>query len=230
MFDLYSWPTPNGQKVSIMLEECGLKYNVHPVNIGQGDQFKAEFLAISPNNKIPALVDSDGPKGKLAVFETGAILFYLAEKTGQFFPKSGPARYDAMQWLMFQMGGIGPMMGQNNHFRSYAPEKLQYAIDRYSNEVKRLFGVVDKRLHDRPFLTGEYSIADIACFPWMQGYERHGINIEEFVCVKHWLESIRARPAVVKGMAVLQEHRRQGPMDDKAKQWLFGPDQYKKRA
>jgi GST-like protein len=207
MIDLYYWTTPNGHKVTMFLEETGLKYNVIPINIGKGEQFKADFLKVSPNNRIPALVDHE-PKGggaPISVFESGAMLVYLAEKTGKFLPASGPARYDALQWLFWQMGGLGPMSGQNNHFKNYAVDKLQYAVDRYVNEVNRLYGVLDKRLAGRDFVAGEYSIADMASYPWIVPWERQGQNIEDFPNVKSWLERIKARPATERAYALVKE-------------------------
>ena len=200
MFDLHYWTTPNGHKVTIFLEEAGLPYKLIPVNIGKGEQFKAEFLAVSPNNRIPALVDhapADGGK-PLAVFESGAILLYLAEKTGKFLSKDLRVRTDAIQWLFWQMGGLGPMSGQNNHFSNYAVDKIPYAMDRYRNEVNRLYGVLDKRLADRPFIAGEYSIADMASYPWIVPHERQGQKIADFPHLKRWFETIAARPAVVR--------------------------------
>jgi GSH-dependent disulfide-bond oxidoreductase len=195
--ELYYWSTPNGYKISIMLEECRLPYRVIPVNISKGDQFKPEFLAISPNNRIPAIVDPDGPGGKpISIFESGAILQYLGRKTGKFYPASERARVEVDQWLMWQMGGIGPMAGQAHHFRLYAPEKIPYAIERYTNECHRLYGVMEKRLAGREFLAGKYSIADIACVGWISRWERHGIDLNEFPRVKRWLETLLARPAV----------------------------------
>jgi GST-like protein len=198
MIDLYYWTTPNGHKMTIFLEEAGLQYKLIPVNIGKGEQFKAEFLAVSPNNRIPALVDHEPPGGgkPISVFESGAMLVYLAEKTGTFLPKEPRARADVMQWLFWQMGGLGPMSGQNNHFSNYATDKIQYAMDRYRNEVNRLYGVMDKRLADRPFLGGEYSIADMACYPWVVPHERQGQKIADFPHLKKWLDTIAARPAV----------------------------------
>jgi GST-like protein len=228
MIEAYTWPTPNGHKLHIMLEETGLPYTVFPVDIQRGDQFKPEFLAISPNNKMPAIVDTDGPGGRrCSVFESGAILIYLAEKTGRFLPKEPLQRIQVIEWLMFQMGGIGPMLGQAHHFRQYAPEKIPYAIDRYTNEAKRLYGVVNKRLADRPYVAGEYSIADMAIYPWLVPYERQGQKIEDFPHLKRWLDAVQARPAVQKGMAVLADRRRSGQMDEKARQILFGAEQYK---
>ena len=207
MIDLHYWTTPNGHKITIFLEETGLKYKIFPVNIGKGEQFKADFLAISPNNRIPALVDHE-PKGggePIAVFESGAMLVYLAEKTGKFLPAEGADRYEVMQWLFWQMGGLGPMAGQNNHFKNYAVDKLQYAIDRYLKEVNRLYGVMDKRLADRAFLAGDYSIADMACYPWIVPWERQGQNIGDFPNLKRWFDSIAARPAVEKAYALAKE-------------------------
>jgi GSH-dependent disulfide-bond oxidoreductase len=231
MIDVYSWATSNGHKVHIMLEETGLEYTVHPIDIGTGDQFKPDFLAISPNNKIPAIVDSDGPEGKpLSLFESGAILFYLAEKTGKFLPSDPVGRYTTLQWLMFQMGGIGPMLGQAHHFRIYAPEKVEYAVNRYSNEAKRLYGVMDRKLGATRFLAGdEYSIADIATFPWTRSWKNQGIELEEFPHVQRWFEEISQRPAVVRGVDVLAAARRDNSADPKAREILFGATQYAKR-
>ena len=230
MIDLYTWPTPNGHKVHIMLEEAGLAHRVHGINIRAGDQFSAEFLAISPNNRIPAIVDSDGPDGKpISVFESGAILIYLAEKTGKLLPQDVRGRTQVLEWLMWQMGGVGPMFGQANHFRSYAPEPIPYAIDRYTKEVRRLYGVMEKRLADRDYLAGEYSIADIITYPWTLLYKRYEVEMDEFPRTKRWQEAIGARPAVVKGMAVLAEQRRAGPMTDEAKRNLFGEKQFAQR-
>jgi GSH-dependent disulfide-bond oxidoreductase len=201
--DLYYWPTPNGHKVTIFLEEVGLPYSVIGVNIGRGDQFKPEFLAISPNNRMPAIVDHDGPGGApLSVFESGAILQYLGRKTGRFYPSDERARVDVEQWLFWQVGGLGPMAGQANHFRLYAPEKVPYGIDRYTNEVNRLYGVMNRRLADREFLAGDYSIADMASVSWAKGWERLGQDIEDFPPVGRWLQTMLARPAVQRGLAV----------------------------
>ena len=234
MIRAYSWPTPNGHKVHIMLHECELEHEIIPVNIGEGDQFAPEFLAISPNNRIPAIVDTDGPGGaEISIFETGAILYYLAQKTGKFLPDAAtdPAgHYATMEWLMWQMGGIGPMMGQSNHFRNYAPDKIEYGINRYVNETKRLFGVADTRLGKSRFLAGDdYTIADIACFPWMRGWERQEVPIDEYPNVKRWLDEIAARPAVETGVKVLAEHRRSGPPTGKAWEVMFGAEQFKRR-
>ncbi len=230
MIDLYTWPTPNGHKIHIMLEECKLPYRVHAVNIGTGDQFQPEFLQISPNNKIPALVDSEGPDGKpISIFESGAILIYLAAKTGKFMPKSDRAKYEVLQWLMFQMGGVGPMLGQAHHFRIYAPEKIEYGINRYTNEAKRLYGVMDKRLQSSKWIAGSsYSIADMAIFPWLRSWQNQGIDWADYPHLKAWFDTIGARPAVQKAVQVLADARK--PLvDDKARQNLFGASQYEKR-
>jgi GST-like protein len=201
--ELYTWSTPNGRKISIALEELGLAYSVHPINITKDEQFAPDFLKISPNNKIPAIVDPDGPDGKpIALFESGAILLYLSEKTGKFMPSNARARYDALQWLMWQMGGFGPMLGQAHHFRRFAKEQVPYAIERYTNETRRLYGVLDKHLKEVEYLAGDYSVADMATFPWAARHEWHGIALEDFASVKRWYDAIAARPAVEKGMAV----------------------------
>lgn len=222
MIDLYYWPTPNGQKVSVALEELSLPYKLIPVNIGRGEQFKAEFLAISPNNRMPAIVDHDADGGPLGMFESGAILLYLAEKTGQLMPKDLRGRYEVVQWVMWQMGGLGPMSGQMSHFKRYAPEPIPYAIDRYSKEVNRLHGVMNIRLKDREYLAGDYSVADIASYPWVAGLERSVGGFEEMPNLKRWVEAIRARPAVARGMDAGRELRSTGPMDEAAKKILFG--------
>ena len=234
MIDVYSWPTPNGHKVHIMLEECGLRLGrdwlAHPVNIGAGDQFKPEFLKISPNNKIPALVDPKGPDGKpIALFESGAILMYLAAKTGKFLPKSDRAKFEVLQWLMFQMGGVGPMLGQAHHFRIYAPDKIEYAIKRYTNEAKRIYGVMDKQLATHKFIAGKtYSIADIAIFPWLRSWQNQGISWADYPHLKAWFDKIAERPAVKRGVTVLADLRK--PLtDDKTHDVLFGALQYQKR-
>lgn len=231
MIDLYTWPTPNGHKIHIMLEETGLPYNVIPVDIGAGDQFDPAFLKISPNNKMPAIVDPDGPDGKpISLFESGAILIYLAEKTGQLLPTEPRARYVTLQWLMFQMGGIGPMLGQAHHFRTYAPEKIDYAIQRYTNEANRLYGVLDRRLGETAYLAGaDYTIADIATFPWLRSHERQGVDLSEYANVKRWFDGIAARPAVQRGVEVLADRRRTGPIDDRAREVMFGATQYARR-
>ncbi len=230
MIDVYSWATPNGHKVHIMLEECGLPYAVHAVNIGTGDQFKPDFLAISPNNKIPAIVDSDGPERKpISLFESGAILVYLAAKTGRFIPASIGARYAVLEWLMFQMGGLGPMLGQAHHFRLYAPEKIAYAVDRYTNEAKRLYGVMDKRLARSRFLAcDEYTIADIAAWPWTRSHENQGVDLAEFPNVRRWFDAIAARAAVQRGIQVLARERKP-LMDAQARETLFGKAQTDRR-
>ncbi len=233
MIDVYSWPTPNGHKVHIMLEECGLRlgrdWRVHPINIGRGDQFQPEFLKISPNNKIPALVDTEGPDGKpISLFESGAILLYLAARTGKFLPKSDRAKFKVLEWLMFQMGGVGPMLGQAHHFRIYAPEKIDYAINRYTNEARRLYGVMDKQLADHKYIAGnQYTVADIAIFPWLRSWQNQGIDWADHPRLKDWFDRIAARPAVVRGVAVLADAR-QPLTDDKARDVLFGQTQYKK--
>ena len=234
MIDVYSWATPNGHKVHIMLEECGYRlgrdWRAIPINIGTGDQFKPEFLKISPNNKIPALVDPNGPDGKpISVFESGAILIYLAAKTGKFMPKSDRAKFEVLQWVMFQMGGVGPMLGQNHHFRLYAPEKLEYAINRYTNEAKRIYGVIDRRLATSKYLGGsQYSIADMATFPWLRNWQNQGVDMNEYPHLKKWFEALAARPAVQRAVQVLTELRK--PItDDKAREVLFGQTQYKSR-
>ena len=230
MIDLYSMATPNGHKVHIMLEECGLPYRVHHVDIGQGDQFKPEFLAISPNNKIPAIVDSNGPDGKpMSLFESGAILVYLASKVDKFLGHTDREKFTVLQWLMFQMGGLGPMLGQAHHFRIYAPEKIDYAYNRYTNEAKRLYGVMDKQLANHPYLAGdEYTIADIASFPWTRSWKNQGIDWADYPHTKRWHDAISERPAVQRGVEVLTALRK--PLvDDKAKELLFGATQYERR-
>jgi GST-like protein len=203
MIDLYTWTTPNGYKASIALEELGIPYRVHPVHIGRREQFAPEYLAINPNNKIPAIVDSEGPAGKpISVFESGAILIYLAEKCGALLPKDGEGRMVALEWLMFQMGGVGPMFGQAAHFRRFAPEKIEYAIERYTNEAKRLCGVLDRRLATVPYLAGEYSIADIATFPWTRSLAAIGLEPADYPNLARWSAEVAARPAVVRGLAV----------------------------
>jgi len=231
VIDVYSWPTPNGHKVHIMLEECGLPYRVHGVDISAGEQFAPEFLAISPNNKIPAIVDPDGPDGEpMSLFESGAILIYLAGKTGRFLPADARGKYVALQWLMFQMGGLGPMLGQAHHFRIYAPEKIDYAINRYSNEARRLYGVMDKRLAQVPYFAGDYGIADMAMFPWVRPHANQGIDLAEFPNVRRWFDAIAGRPAVQRGVQVLADRRKPvSQLDDKARQNLFGATQYQKR-
>jgi len=228
---LYSWATPNGHKVHIMLEECGLAYEALPVNIGAGEQFRPDFLAISPNNKIPALVDPEGPDGEpISLFESGAILVYLAAKTGRFLPAGDRARYEVLQWLMFQMGGVGPMLGQCHHFRLYAPEKIPYAIDRYTNEARRLYGVIDKRLARSEWLGGaDYSIADIATFPWLRNWKNQGVELAEYPNLQRWFDTIAERPAVQRGVQVLADLRKPVTEDPKAREILFGATQYARR-
>ena len=230
MIEVYSWATPNGHKVHIMLEELGLPYRVIPVDIGAGAQFEPSFLEISPNNKIPAIVDPDGPDGKpISLFESGAILLYLAGKTGRFMPVDVRAKYEVLEWLMFQMGGVGPMLGQAHHFRIYAPEKIPYAIERYTNEAKRLYGVMDRRLARSTYLgCGEYSIADMAVFPWLRSWKNQGIDWNDYPHLKGWFDEISGRPAVKRGVEVLASLRK--PLvDDKAREALFGSTQYQRR-
>jgi GST-like protein len=235
MIDVYTWPTPNGHKVHVMLEECGFALGrdwlAHPVHIGQGEQFTPEFLTISPNNKIPALVDPKGPDGKpISLFESGAILVYLSAKTGKFMPSSDRGKYEVLQWLMFQMGGVGPMLGQAHHFRIYAPEKVPYAIERYTNEARRLYGVMDRQLAHHPFIAGKtYSIADIAVFPWLRSWANQGIDWADYPRLKEWFDTVGARPAVQRGCAVLADLRKPMQDDKKAMETLFGKTQYKKR-
>jgi GSH-dependent disulfide-bond oxidoreductase len=227
--EVYSWATPNGHKVHIMLEECGLPYRVHAVDIGAGEQFTPAFLALNPNHKIPAIVDPDGPDGKpISLFESGAILLYLAGKTGRFLPADTHGKYEVLQWLMFQMGGVGPMLGQAHHFRIYAPEKIPYAIDRYSNEAHRLYQVMDKRIAKSRYLGGnEYSIVDIAVFPWLRSWKNQGIAWNDFPHLKGWFDEIAARPAVQRGVQVLADRRK--PITDEAsREVLFGATQYKR--
>lgn len=230
MIDVYSAATPNGHKVHIMLEECDLPYRVHYVNIGTGDQFKPEFLAISPNNKIPAMVDADGPDGKpISLFESGAILVYLASKAGKFLGNTDRQKFVTLQWLMFQMGGVGPMLGQAHHFRIYAPEKIEYGINRYTNEAKRLYGVIDKQLSKNAYLAGdEYTVADIATFPWLRSWKNQGIDWAEYPNAKRWFDEISERPAVKRGVEVLANVSKPD-LDAKSKEVLFGQTQYQKR-
>ncbi len=228
--EVYSWPTPNGHKVHIMLEECGLSYRVHPVDIGAGEQFAPAFLALSPNNKIPALTDPDGPGGQpISLFESGAILLYLAGKTGKLLPADVRGKYEVLQWLMFQMGSVGPLLGQAHHFRIYAPEKLPYAIERYTREAQRLYGVLNKRLAHATYLGGlEYSIADIAVFPWLRSWKNQGVELADYPHLKGWFDEIAKRPAVQRGVEVLAGLRR--PLtDDKAREALFGERQAAQR-
>lgn len=225
MIELFYWPTPNGHKITIMLEECGLPYEARYINIGKGDQFAPEFLAISPNNRMPAIVDPDGPDGKpVSVFESGAILQYLGRKTGEFYPREERARVAVEEWLFWQMGGLGPMAGQAHHFRQYAPEPVPYGIDRYTDEVNRLYGVMNTRLANHEYLAGEYSIADMAAYPWVRPYKRQGQDLADFPALEAWYRRIHDRPAVARAIAVGQEERAKFDLSkDKAAQAiLFG--------
>jgi GST-like protein len=232
MIELYTWPTPNGHKVHIMLEETGTPYRVIPVDIGVGDQFKPEFLKISPNNKMPAMVDPDGPEGKgkpFALAESGAMLFYLASKTGKFLPQGLRERWQTLQWVMFQMGHIGPMLGQAHHFLGYAPEKIEYAMNRYKNEANRLYGVVERRLRESRYLAcSEYTIADMATVPWLRFPERQGVNIDEYPALRRWRDAILERPAVKRALQVLADRRRT-EMTQQQRENLFGATQYARR-
>jgi GSH-dependent disulfide-bond oxidoreductase len=230
MIDVYSSATPNGHKIHILLEECGLPYRLHYVNIGAGEQFTPDFLAISPNNKIPAIVDADGPDRKpISLFESGAIMVYLAGKVGRYLGTTDREKFSTLQWLMFQMGGVGPMLGQAHHFRIYAPEKIEYAVNRYTNEAKRLYGVIDKQLASNAYLAGEeYTIADMATFPWLRSWKNQGVDIEEFPHLKKWFDGIAERPAVVRGVTAFSDVHK--PItDDKSREILFGKTQYEKR-
>ncbi|MFO1046488.1 MAG: glutathione binding-like protein [Geminicoccaceae bacterium] len=226
MIDLHYWPTPNGHKITLFLEEAGLPYRIVPVDIGRGEQFRPEFLAIAPNNRMPAIVDHEPADGgaPVSVFESGAILLYLADRTGRLIPQDLRGRVEALQWLFWQMGGLGPMAGQNHHFSVYAPEKIPYAIDRYVNETNRLYGVLDNRLADRPFLAGsDYSIADMASYPWIVPYERQGQNLADFPNLERWFRSIEARPATVRAYEIGDRYRtRNATMDEEAKRVMFG--------
>lgn len=224
MIDLYYWPTPNGHKISIFLEEAGIPYTIHPVNIGKGEQFRPEFLKISPNNKIPAIVDQQPlDHGKpVSIFESGAILLYLAEKSGKFLAKDLRHRQQTLEWLFWQVGGLGPMLGQNHHFNIYAPEKIPYAIDRYVKETNRLYGVLNQQLNDRPFVAGEYSIADIAMYPWIVPHEKQSQNLNDFPSLKKWFETIGQRPAVVRAYEKAKAINSDAPMSEEAKKILFG--------
>jgi len=229
MIEVYSWATPNGHKVHIMLEECALPYRVIPVDIGTGAQFDNKFLTISPNNKIPAIIDPQGPDAApISLFESGAILLYLAGKTGKLLPADTRGKYEVLQWLMFQMGSVGPMLGQAHHFRIYAPEKIAYAIERYTNEAKRLYGVINKRLASSRYIGGrDYSIADIAVFPWLRSWKNQGVELKDYPHLKGWFDEIASRPAVQRGVEVLAQQRKP-LMDDKAREMLFGATQYKR--
>lgn len=231
MIDLYTWPTPNGHKIHIMLEETGIPYRVHPINIGAGEQFTPEFLKISPNNKMPAMVDPDGPGGKpLSMFESGAMLIYLASKSGRFLPEDLAKKWSTLSWLMFQMGGVGPMLGQAHHFLGYAPEKIPYAMDRYRNEANRLYGVIDRQLKDSAYIAcDEYTIADMAIVPWLRFPERQGVNVDEYPRLKKWRDAILDRPAVKRAVEILAERRRPGAHTEKEREILFGKTQYAKR-
>ena len=226
MIDLYYWGTPNGHKVTLFLEEAGLDYRLHPVNIGMGDQFAPDFLKISPNNRIPAMIDNDpaGDGAPLSLFESGAMLLYLAEKTGRFIPTEIDGRVEVLQWLFWQVGGLGPMAGQNHHFSAYAPEKIPYAIDRYVRETARLYGVLDKRLADRSFVAGDdYTIADMASYPWIVPYERQGQDLASFPNLRRWFDAIAARPATVRAYAIAEQFRNlPQPSEEERQRILFG--------
>ncbi|MEZ5590009.1 MAG: glutathione S-transferase N-terminal domain-containing protein [Gammaproteobacteria bacterium] len=233
MIDVYTWPTPNGHKVHIMLQETGLEHTIHPINIQNGDQFKPEFLQISPNNKMPAIIDRDGPGGKeIAIFESGAILIYLANKTGRFLPQEPHQYYDVLQWLMFQMASVGPMLGQAHHFYAYAPERfererLQYGIDRYTNEANRIYGVIDRRLAEHEWIAADqYTIADMAVMPWLRDPAKQGVEIENYPHLKRWRDTLWARPAVLAALETLAEQRRKSnAMSDKAWEMMYGKAQ-----
>jgi GST-like protein len=230
MIDVYFWPTPNGYKITVALEELELPYKIVPVNIGAGEQFAPEFLKISPNNKMPAIIDSEGPGGApVSVFESGAILIYLAEKTGKLMPKDSRGRLKVLEWLMFQKASVGPMLGQAHHFRRYAPEQIKYAVDRYTNEAGRLYGVLNRRLGDAEYLAGDYSIADIAVHPWIRLHRHQGQQLEDFPNLKRWHDSINARPAAVRGYAVMADQVRREPPQGEAWRILFGDRQFARR-
>lgn len=231
MIQLYSWATPNGHKVHILLEETGLDYQIHPINIGTGEQFSPEFLAINPNNKIPAILDEEGPGGKpFSLAESGAILLYLAEKTRRFLPAERSNYYLTLQWLMFQMGHIGPMLGQAHHFRFYAPVRQSYPIERYTQEAHRLYGILDRRLRESDYLAGpDYGVADIATFPWLRAHDTQGVSLDDYPHLRHWYAAIDARPAVQRGLAVLAQESRQRVDDTTRLENLFGNAQYRRR-
>jgi GST-like protein len=224
MIDLYYWPTPNGHKITLFLEETGLPYRIKPINIGTGEQFQPDFLKIAPNNRMPALVDPEpaGGGAPISVFESGAMLVYLAEKTGKFLPTEPHGRYDVLQWLFWQMGGLGPMAGQNHHFSAYAPEKIEYAINRYVNETARLYAVLNKRLADRDFVAGAYSIADMACYPWVVPHERQGQNLDDFPHLKRWFHAIAERPATIRAYELAQEYASRPVVSEESRKVLFG--------
>ena len=224
MIDLYYWPTPNGHKITLFLEETGTPYTIHPVDIGAGDQFKPDFLKIAPNNRMPAIVDHEPPGGgaPISIFESGAILLYLAEKTGRFLAKDLRGRFKTLEWLFWQMGGLGPMAGQNHHFSAYAPEKIPYAIERYQKETNRLYGVLDRRLEGKDFIAGDYSIADMACYPWTVSHERQGQNLDDFPNLKRWFHAIKDRPATIAAYQKGEAINRPAEMSDEAKKILFG--------
>ncbi|MFK7963703.1 MAG: glutathione S-transferase C-terminal domain-containing protein [Burkholderiaceae bacterium] len=231
MIDLYTWPTPNGHKIHIMLEECNLPYAIHAVDIGRGEQFEESFLSISPSNRIPAIVDQHGPDDRpISLFESGAILIYLAGKTGRFLPKTDRERYRMLEWVMWQMGGFGPMLGQAHHFRLFAPEKVPYAVERYTNEANRLYKVLNKQLDKtRAFVSGrQYTIADMAVFPWCRSFANQGVDMADYPAVQRWFDAINARPAVKRALGVLADYRR--PItDDETREVLFGRRQYEQR-
>ncbi len=231
MIDLYYWPTPNGWKITIFFEEAGIDYNLIPVNIGAGEQFEPDFLRLSPNNRMPAIVDPDGPGGEpISLFESGAILIYLAEKYGRFLPSDPRERYDVLQWLMWQMGNVGPMFGQAHHFRMYAKEEVPYAKERYTNEAGRLYGVLDRGLDGKDFICGKYSIADMAIFPWTLSYKRQGQDLDDFPNVRRWFDVLKERPALRRGIEVGRELREQQKLTtEQAHENLFGKKQYARR-
>lgn len=230
MIDLYYWPTPNGHKITIFLEEAGVPYKIHPVNIMAGDQFKPDFLKIAPNNRMPAIVDQDPADNKapVSIFESGAILWYLAEKYHKFIPEDMRGKVKVSEWLFWQMGGLGPMAGQNHHFNMYAPEKIPYAMERYTKETKRLYGVLNHQLEQAEFVAGDYSIADMAIYPWIVPWEKQGQNLAEFKALKTWFEKMQARPAVKLAYEKGSEFQNQAPMSEEARKILFGQDNSKK--